>query len=226
MHPPIVAIRPEPGLSQTTERASECGLTVSGYPLFEVRPVAWSVPDDRAFDALLLGSANAIRHGGPQLAMLLDNPVYAVGETTARTARNAGFKIGGVGAGGLQTLLDSLAHKEIGFLRLSGRDHVDLTLPRSHSIVDRIVYEARPVSIPKPMATILRDRAIVLLHSAVAAEHFAIECSRLAVQKSNIRIAALGPRIAEAAGEGWEQVAVAGRPSDAALLALAENLCK
>ncbi len=226
MQPPIVAIRPEPGLSQTIERAREAGLTVAGYPLFEVKPVNWSVPDDLAFDALLIGSANAIRHGGTQLALLLDIPVYAVGETTARTARNAGFDIAGVGSGGLQSLLDSLSHKAIKFLRLSGRDHVELTPPRSHSIVDRVLYESCTLSASDAFRAMVGEGGIVMLHSAVAAEHFNNECNRMAMNKADIRIAAFGPRVAEAAGDGWADVAVAEQPNDAALLALAKNMCQ
>ena len=226
MQPAVIAIRPEPGLSQTIDRAADMGLTVTGHPLFEVKPVTWSAPDNLAFDALLIGSANAIRHGGPQLALLLDIPVYAVGETTAKTARDAGFDVAGAGAGGLQAVLDSLSHKAIKFLRLTGRDHVDLAPPRSHTIVDRIVYKSCSLPISEALAAVLGKGAVVMLHSAVAAEHFVNECSRMGLDRTQIRIAALGPRIADAAGDGWAEVAVAEEPSDATLLALTKNMCQ
>ena len=41
-----------------------------------------------------------------------------------------------------------------------------------------------------------------------------------------LRIAALAPRIAAAAGDGWGEVATAALPSDAALLALARQMCQ
>lgn len=220
MQQQVIAIRPEPGLSQTIERAAELGLLVTGHALFEVRPVDWMAPDDLAFDGLLIGSANAVRHGGPQLALLLDLPVYAVGETTAKVAEEAGFRVTMVGQGGLQAMLDALASKAIRFLRLAGHDHVALTPPRSHTIVDRVVYRSHAVAASEALADALGQGAIVTLHSALAVEHFSNECKRLDIDRANIRIAALGSRIADAVGEGWAEIAVAPQPSDAALLAL------
>ena len=40
----VVAIRPEPGLSATLERGQAMGLDMAGWPLFEIRPVAWDPP--------------------------------------------------------------------------------------------------------------------------------------------------------------------------------------
>ena len=64
---PVIAIRPEPGLSATVERGRKLGLAIERCPLFEVRPVRWEAPDAARFDVLLIGSANAIRHGGDWL---------------------------------------------------------------------------------------------------------------------------------------------------------------
>src|SRR5262245_7688966 len=74
-HPPAVRgrmrklllLRPEPGLSASAERARSMGLEVVRCPLFHVEPVEWEAPDPAAFGALLLTSANAMRHGGRQL---------------------------------------------------------------------------------------------------------------------------------------------------------------
>ena len=60
----VLAVRPEPGLAATMAAGKAIGLNMIGYPLFEVRPLAWKCPDPTEFDALLIGSANAIRHGG------------------------------------------------------------------------------------------------------------------------------------------------------------------
>ncbi|WP_235901099.1 uroporphyrinogen-III synthase [Pontixanthobacter aquaemixtae] len=213
-------------MSQTIARAHGAGLEIKGFPLFEVRPAEWSAPDDLAFDGILIGSANAIRHGGPQLALLLDLPVYAVGETTAETAQDAGFTIADIGQGGLQSLLDKHSGKAIRFLRLAGRDHVELSPPRSHTIVDRVVYQSDATEMSPQLGEALLDHAVVLLHSAGAAAHFANECSRVGVDRGAIRIAALGPRVAAACGEGWGELQCADQPSDAALLALTKNMCK
>ena len=63
----IVTIRPAPGDRATVERAAHQGLKVETYPLFSAGPVPWSVPEPVDFDAVLLGSANALRHGGAGL---------------------------------------------------------------------------------------------------------------------------------------------------------------
>lgn len=226
----IIAIRPEPGLSQTLETGRAMGLEIAAHPLFEIAPVEWQAPDPAAFDGLLIGSANAIRHGGPQLALLLDIPVYAVGKTTAKVAEKAGFSVAAIGQGGLQSLLDRLKHKAIRFLRLSGEDHIALNPPRSHTIEDRIVYRSSSVAASQLLAQALDCDPVVLLHSAIAAEHFAQECDRIDADRGRINLACLGPRIADAAGGegggGWGVVAVAAEPTDAALLAVVKNLCK
>jgi uroporphyrinogen-III synthase len=65
----------------------------------------------------------------------------------------------------------------------------------------------------------------VLLHSAVAARHLAAECDRLGIPRAAIALAALGQRIAAAAGEGWRELRAAAAPRDATLLALARDMC-
>jgi uroporphyrinogen-III synthase len=80
--------------------------------------------------------------------------------------------------------------------------------------------------LPAPLAECLGEGALVLLHSAAAARHFAAECDRLGVARGAVGLAALGPRIAAAAGEGWHGVRAAGEPREAALLALAREMCQ
>ena len=60
----LLLLRPEPGLSASAERARALGLEVIACPLFAIEPVEWEAPDPADYDALLLTSANAVRHGG------------------------------------------------------------------------------------------------------------------------------------------------------------------
>jgi uroporphyrinogen-III synthase len=221
---PILAIRPEPGCSATVAAGRALGLTIEAYPLLEIRPVSWARPSGD-FDGLLLGSANALRHGGPPVDKLVDKPVYAVGETTAEAANERGFAIARSGRGGLQDLLDSLAGQRLNLLRLAGRERAPLAPPSGISIATAIVYESLGLPLPVPLAERLNRGALVLLHSSGAARHFIAECDRLAVQRRDIRLAALSPRIAEAAGSGWAALRSAGQPNEAALLALAREMC-
>lgn len=221
----LLALRPQPGLAATLDRGGALGLAISGCALSEIRPVGWDCPDPSAYDGLLIGSANAILHGGENLARLTDKPVYAVGEATAEAARVAGFTVALTGSGGLQGVLDTIA-APCQLLRIAGEEHVPLAPPAGVTFDTVIAY--RSVTLPlDPAAPLLASgEALVLLHSAATARHFAAECDRLGLARSAIALAALGPRIAAAAGEGWGAVHIAARPDEAALLALASELCQ
>ena len=78
------------------------------FRLFDVAPSSWEAPDPSRFDALLAGSGNVFRHGGPALRAFARLPVYAVGETTAEAAREAGFTVVQTGSSGLQALIGQL----------------------------------------------------------------------------------------------------------------------
>ncbi len=222
---PLIVIRPEPGCAATVAAARELGLDVQGYRLFAVHPAEWALPDERV-DALLVGSANAFRHGGSQLAGLRDKPVYVVGATTAAAAELAGFCVAAVGSGGLQAMLDQIDPAHARLLRLCGHERVTLERPTGVQIIEQVVYRSDPVPMPDALARQLASPAVVLLHSAAAARHFAGECDARAIGRSRIALAAIGSRVAAAAGTGWAQVAAASRPDDTALLALAGNLCQ
>ena len=67
---PLAVLRPEPGASATLGRAQAMGLAAFAMPLFAVEPVAWTAPAPHDFDALLLTSANAVRHAAKSWALL------------------------------------------------------------------------------------------------------------------------------------------------------------
>lgn len=222
----LFVFRPEPGLHVTIETAETYGLSALGCPLFEVEPVSWSAPDAEKFDGLLVGSSNIFRHGGTNLDKLAKLPVHAVGEATAEGAREKGFIVARTGKGGLQVLLDSLEGREVRFLRLAGEKMVELDPPHGISIETRITYRMRDLELADDVASAMRAHGgVALLHSGEAARRLREECDRLDIDRTAITIAALGPRIAELAGEGWESVHTAQQPVDAELLALAERLC-
>jgi uroporphyrinogen-III synthase len=224
MSGPILAIRPEPGCSATVAAGKAAGLAIEACPLAEIRALPWTLPPG-VFDGLLLGSANALRCGGPLVDNLVDKPVYAVGTATADAARERGFAVARTGNAGLQALLDGFAGQRLRLLRLAGRERVPLTPPPGIAVETEVVYESVSLPLPEPLAGRLRGGGLVLLHSAGAARHFADECDRLAIHRGDIRLAALGPRIAEAAGQGWAAVRAASEPNEAALLALAREMC-
>lgn len=220
---PIIAIRPEPGCAATVAQGHEAGLEIVPWPLFEVRPLAWDPPTGR-IDGLLLGSANAVRHAGPALDAYRGKSAYAVGQATAAAATAAGLQVVAVGRGGLQPLLDRVL-PPLTLLRLAGEEHIPLRRPLGVVIETRIAYRNAPLPMPERLAETLRGGALVLLHSAAAARHLGEECDRRSIPRGAIALAALGPRIAEAAGAGWRACRAAEIPRDAALLALARDMC-
>lgn len=219
----VIALRPQPACDATLAAGRALGMEMLGFSLFNVRGCEWKAPEGDV-DGLLLGSANAIRHFGPFRERYLAKAVHCVGETTAQAARDAGYTVGHVGTGGLQAVLDALPPQRL--LRLAGKERVKLSVPSGMQVETRVVYEILRLPFPGELVSVLgAGDALVLLHSAAAAVHFASECSRLELNRSAIALAALGPRIAQAAGEGWAKVASAPQPNEPALLALAQDMC-
>ena len=214
--PQLLVLRPEPGASATAGRARARGLGAKVVPLFEVEPVPWQAPDMSGFDGILLTSANAIRHAGDKLESLRGLKAYAVGEATAEAAREAGFDIAATGEAGVERLLGSI-EADLKLLHLCGEDRKEAGNARQ-DITHLVVYRSRPVDGPD-----LSGAAgnIALVHSPRAAMRFA----ELVSDRSTVTIAVISDETASAAGHGWKHVAVADRPSDGALLALAASLC-
>jgi uroporphyrinogen-III synthase len=216
----VLVLRPEPGAAATAGRATALGFAPVVAPLFTIAAQAWAPPIGQP-DALMVTSANGIRHAGPDVALYHALPVYAVGIATAEVARDAGFsdiRIGPSDAAALLALMarDGISHA----LHLAGREHKDDT----HSAVRvtrRIVYAADPVAaLPDAARDALAAGAIALLHSPRTAAMFA----SLVGDRSAVAIAAISPAAAVAAGEGWRAVAVADEPNDARLFAAAARL--
>jgi uroporphyrinogen-III synthase len=215
----VVIVRPEPGASATAGRARALGLDAFSMPLFKIEPLAWEVPDPLDFDALLLTSANAVRHGGAGLNRLLALPVYAVGEATAAAARDAGFEIAGVGDSGVDRLLGSI-QPGLRLLHLCGEHRA---APSSQPIRAVPVYRAVEIDAPHGLAQIAGQTLAV--HSPRAGARLAELADGAGVDRGTVRIAAISDAAALAAGGGWERCEAADRPNEAALLALAARLC-
>lgn len=219
----VLILRPEPGASITAGRARALGLAPFVFPLFEIRPLEWHAPDPQGFDAVLLTSANAARHAGDGLRPFMHLPCYAVGEATAQAAADAGFTEVRVGTSDVEAVNAMMVEDRVGLVfNPCGRDHRDLPRP-GPTIAQVAVYAADSVdALPAAAEAAMAAGAIVLVHSPRAASLLA----GLARDRGDIRVAAISAAAAEAAGEGWRSVAVAGAPRDEALLELAAKLCQ
>lgn len=223
---PLVVIRPQPGCEATVAAARAMGLDAYGFPLFDVTPVPWDGPPAESVDALLLGSANALRHAGPALTAYTGKPAYCVGAATAAAAREAGLAVAAEGRGGLQPVLGAIAPDHASVLRLAGEERVALATPAGISLTERVVYASTPRPMPPDLVTLLAGGAVAMLHSGEAGRHFARSCDAHGIDRQAVSIAAIGPRAAIAAGNGWRRVASAALPDDRSLLALAGDLCQ
>lgn len=207
-----LVLRPEPGAAATVARLEAAGLAAMAMPLFATRAIAWAPPDPADFDALLITSANAIRFAGAGLARLAHLPVVAVGAASAAAAQAAGLVICHTGTGDAASAVAGAAPMRL--LHLAGRDRV--AVPGVTAVT---VYAAEALPPPAGLATAAQG-AVALLHSARAARRLAA----LIEMPATTRIAAISAAVAAAAGRGWEAVAVAARPDDAALVAAATTL--
>ncbi len=210
----VVILRPEPGASATLARAEAAGIEAVVIPLFEVAPVEWITPDAADYDALLLTSANAVRHGGDQLAALSSLPAYCVGAATAAAAQSAGLSVAETGKGNAADLAEHMPG-DLRFLHLTGRTH--RTVP---GVTDVTVYESKPIDPPPTLEALNGGAAMV--HSPRAGARLA----ELVTERGDISIAAISAAAAAACGDGWCAVETIDAPVDGALLALAAFLCQ
>ena len=220
---PVLILRPEPGAGETARRGAELGLTVITVPLFRVAPRPWTVPDPGQHDALLLTSANAVRHAGSGLAALAALPAYAVGAATARAAEAAGLPIARTGQRGAQALIDAMTSCGLRrILWLAGEER-SAVHPGAAQITAISCYAACAVADPPGWAKAIAGPAVLLAHSARAAQRAA---ALAGPAQAHLHLAAISPAVATAAGDGWATVAAAALPTDTDLLALAAKLCQ
>lgn len=220
---PVIIVRPEPGASATAQRAAALGLQPRTVPLFAIEPVAWPVPDIAGHDALLLTSANAVRHAGPELALLAGLPCHAVGEATAAAARAAGLNVVAVGDAGAQPLVAAMTssrHRAILWLTGEERSEIDASTGR---ITPLACYRATDIIDPVVWAAAIDRPAVLLLHSARAGRRAA---ALAGATRNHLIVLGISDAVCAAAGAGWEASHAAPRADDAEMLAMAAELCQ
>lgn len=217
----VAVLRPEPGNAATCARARAAGLDVTALPLFVVEPLPWIPPDPAEHDALLLTSANSVRHAGAGLSAFARLPVLAVGAATADAARMAGLDVMMAGSHDAAALIADSGARWHRLLHLGGRE----TTIAAGGIVTRSILVYASVARPVDDAAIAGlAGAVPLLHSARAAATFAALADRAGLDRATMAVAAISDAVAVAAGAGWAAVAIAPAPTDAALIAAAARL--
>lgn len=219
---PLLVLRPEPGAGKTAAKARDLNLEPVVQPLFEVRPLDWSVAAPKSYDCIFITSSNALKYNAENLVSLRDLPVLCVGEATADAARASGFanvRAGDSDAPALAELAAHLGYRKI--LWLAGQPSADLRHP--DLIFDvKYTYQTPELTWDDAQMQALQRPSVALLHSPRAARRFA----DLVGHKAQIDIVAISEKAAVAAGPGWASVHWPPRPSDDAMLALAAPLCR
>ena len=222
----VAITRAQPEAERSAEKLRALGADPVVAPLLEVK--------DRAFDAdiggvqaLLFTSANGERASARKIA---DRtlPALAVGDATARAARDAGFtdvRSAGGDVAALSALANASLNPKAGtLLYLAGADvAADLVgwlIAAGFTATRRIVYEARVVAaLP---AVYSQPFDIIAFHSARAARAFA---AFGAPNAARMTAACISEAVATAAGAKvkWARVIVASAPQDEALWRAALN---
>jgi uroporphyrinogen-III synthase len=208
----VLILRPGPDNAATAGAVAALGAVPVLAPLFEIVPVAWRASDPHSFDAVVMTSANAARHGGAALKHLSRLPLFAVGEATAAAAREAGFGDVRIGASNAAALGAQLGGR---VLHLAGLDHKPI--PTAAHVEMRVVYAARAIdNVDLPAAD------LALIHSPRAGARLA----ELARDRATLSIIAISDAAAESCGHGWAAMHIAEAPREAAMLASLAKLCK
>ncbi|HWJ71056.1 MAG TPA: uroporphyrinogen-III synthase [Sphingobium sp.] len=220
MSRPLLLLRPQPGNDESAARARALGIAVIQRPLFEIMPLTADALPDGPFDALLVTSANGVRHGSDVVRRFIDLPIFTVGEATADAIRALGghhVQVGGGDAATTIPLIVAAGHRRL--LHLCGAD-VRPFDPLGLAITRHSVY--RSAALDSPPLTDLPP-AVIAVHSPRAGER--LDALIPAGRGDHILIA-ISRAAADLAGPGWAQVQVAPAPDDTALLRLASALCK
>ncbi|PYE88922.1 uroporphyrinogen-III synthase [Phyllobacterium leguminum] len=228
----VLVTRPEPGASLTARRLEAMGFSPVVLPLSETTPLAAKVSPGE-YDAVTITSVNAIRHGAPELiASLIDLPIYAVGEKTARAAKAAGFRdvIAAAGDGeALAALLLEALSPGAHVLYLAGRvRRSDFEkMVRTHGLAVTVCETYDTVAIDRQDAVkMLGDAPIdaALVYSVFAAKALITLSERPETPVDfwqNTRFLCLSSRIQKSLSNEWKKRAsVSERPDEQALFKL------
>ena len=240
----VLVTRPQPEAEATALALREMDIRVTVAPMLHIEPTPPPAQESRIDDvqAVVLTSANAARAliKRPLGAHLMerDLPVFAVGESTAAAARDAGFGHVTSADGDVDRLVALLAGKAVpgrGTILYPCGEHTARELSGLLSPLDLdcravVVYAAKAQTyLPRAVEQELRDRRfdLVMFYSARTAGIFAdlIEAFELAPYVDETTALCLSQGVAgRAQALRWRAIEVAQRPDQTAMLASVRKL--
>jgi uroporphyrinogen-III synthase len=228
----VLVTRPEQDAAATAARLMDLGHAAIITPLMDIRFVAGPALDLTGIQALLVTSANgaralAARQAGSDIAL----PVLAVGDATARAARDLGFADVESAGGDVDDLARLAAVRlrpgDGALLHVAGSkvagDLAGMLAKAGYTYRRSVLYDARPVAaLPQAAQRAIADGAAagVLLYSPRTAVLFRdlVLAAGLEGFVENLTAFCLSANVAARAGAGWRRVVVAVRPTEPSLM--------
>jgi uroporphyrinogen-III synthase len=226
--PLLLLTRPGEEADATAEAAGAAGFETLSAPLLHIEALDWSLPADAAPEALLFTSARAPHIVASRRPDVRSLPAYAVGPNTAAAVSRAGFRLVSAGeTDGSAIVARAAAEGVRNLLHMAGEQAARLDVPEGIRLTRVPVYAARlAAGLPQPAQEALRSGAVfaTLLFSPRTAAHFRHLLDQHRLVAGAQRIIALSSAVAEAAGDGWQDVGVAASPTREQALAAAMAL--
>ena len=227
----LILLRPTEGAEQSAIIAREKGFDPIIAPATKINVLDWDAPPAQGFDAIMITSANALRHGGKAIHQYKHLPLYAVGKATAKLAEEMGFTIAAIGKGGAKALWPLIKQSDAkNIVRFVGRDYVHI-YDEHIQICTIMVYEARALPMHKGLQSLLSETQnkcphIFAFHSAKAVQIFDDYIEQMAKQglifdKGAHYAAALAPTIGEAICKNddvWKKVIISSSANDRVMI--------
>lgn len=226
--------RPQEDAEGVTGELQRRGFTVMLEPLLAIVPVAGVRLDLAGAQAILATSANGVRALAAATAER-GLPVLAVGDASARCARELGFERVDSAGGDAEALvalvrrrLDPAAGSLIHAAGTAVAGDISGALMRDGYVVRReVLYEARAaesLSSDLLLALAARSIDIALFFSPRTAASFVTLARRAGACCGAVAAYALSPAVAERLGGlGWRAIRIAARPDQASLLAAVDQ---
>ncbi len=228
--------RPRVDAEGTAAQLAERGITVLIEPLIDIVPVPGATVEAAGLQGILATSANGIR----ALARLLPDrtlPVWAVGDASARTARDLGYATV-ASAGGDVDSLAALVRARVdpaagALLHAAGSavagDLGGRLAASGYAVRRAVLYQARTAerlsqALAGEMATGALNMALFFSPRTAATFVTLVTAAGLAESCGRLTALALSPAVAAAlAPLPWRSVLTAAAPTQAALLAVLDQ---
>lgn len=226
----LLLTRPEEDSAGLRDALAHIGIESLIAPMMQIENIPGPDIKTDTLQGFLVTSANGVR----ALAMRTsdrDLPVYAVGDATARAARDIGFGSVTSASGDVDDLATLVIHScepSDGALyhaagTVSAGDLSGRLTTAGFEVVREKIYEARTVDqLPKNAAIALKTKSVqgVVIYSPRTAQTFVerVEAAGLMMMLPHFRLIALSPNVRDAAGYTWSGALVAAKPTQESLL--------